>query len=133
MFTTDLSPEFVFTASRSSGPGGQHANKVSTRIELRFSIADSKLLSADEKERLLHKLAHRISKDGYLIVAVQETRSQLQNKALAIAQCYKLIEKALLKPKTRRATKPTRASQLKRLEKKRYDSAKKASRRRPAV
>jgi ribosome-associated protein len=128
----DFSPEFVFNAARSSGPGGQHVNKVSTKIELRFNVQDSHLLLDEEKNILVSKLAGRISKEGTLILVSQSERSQLDNKRNVIEKFYKLIEKALAPAKKRRITQPTITSRIKRLEAKHIHAEKKA-RRKPAL
>ena len=115
----DLSAEFIFQASRSSGPGGQNVNKVNSKIELRFNIQNSSILTDDQKEILLSKLSTKISSDGFLIVISQRDRSQLVNKEDAIRKLYELIEKALRPVKRRKSTRPTRSSVEKRLEGKR--------------
>jgi ribosome-associated protein len=111
----DLSAEFIFQASRSSGPGGQNVNKVNSKIELRFNIHNSSILTDDQKEILLSKLSSKISLDGFLIVISQRDRSQLVNKEDAIRKLYELIEKALRPVKRRKSTRPTRSSVEKRL------------------
>ncbi|MDP3434014.1 MAG: alternative ribosome rescue aminoacyl-tRNA hydrolase ArfB [Bacteroidota bacterium] len=111
----DLSAEFIFQASRSSGPGGQNVNKVNSKIELRFNIQNSSILTDDQKELLLSKLSTKISLDGFLIVISQRDRSQLVNKDDAIRKLYELIEKALRPVKRRKSTRPTRSSVEKRL------------------
>ena len=118
----DLSAEFIFQASRSSGPGGQNVNKVNSKIELRFNIHNSLLFSEDQKEILLSKLSTKISADGFLIVVSQGDRSQLVNKEDAIRKTYELIEKALRPVKRRKRTQPTRSSVEKRLTGKRIKS-----------
>ena len=115
----DLSSEFIFQASRSSGPGGQNVNKVNSKIELRFNIQNSFILTDNQKEILLSKLSAKISLDGFLIVISQRDRSQLVNKEDAISKIYTLIEKALRPVKRRKITRPTRSSVEKRLEGKR--------------
>jgi ribosome-associated protein len=120
--------EFVFIASRSSGPGGQHVNKVSTRIELRLDIPGSKLLKEEEKLILMDKLANRISKEGIIILASQSGRSQYNNRTEVTERFYKLVEKALTPAKRRRPTRPTNASKIKRLESKQLRSEKKLRR-----
>lgn len=120
--------EFQLTASRSSGPGGQHVNKVNTRIELRFSIHKSALLSPEEKELVLHKLKNRINSEGELILTSQSERSQLNNKAKVIQKFYELIGKALSKPKIRKASKPSKRVIEKRLLAKRKQGEKKQNR-----
>ncbi len=127
----DFSSEFSFQASRSSGAGGQNVNKVNSRIELRFSVTDSAILSDDEKTILLIKLASKLTDDGILIITSQVSRSQLENKELCIEKFYKLVEKALTPSKPRRATKPTAASKRKRLDEKKGVSEKKQLRRKP--
>lgn len=124
-------PELVFTASRSSGPGGQHVNKVSTRIELRFNIPGSQLLSTEEKAILMEKLGNRISKEGNLLLVSQSERSQLENRNKVLERFTRLLNKALEPVKMRRATKPTQAARMKRLKRKRNQADKKA-RRKPA-
>lgn len=115
----DLSAEFIFQASRSSGPGGQNVNKVNSKIELRFNIQESNILTDDQKQILLAKLSAKISFDGFLIVISQRDRSQLVNKEDAIKKIYTLIEKALQPVKRRKSTRPTRSSVEKRLASKR--------------
>jgi len=115
----DLSPEFTFQSSRSSGPGGQNVNKVNSKVELRFNITASSLLTDDQKEILLSKLVSKINLEGTLIVVSQRDRSQLVNKEDAIRKTYELIEKALRPVKKRKSTRPTRSSIEKRLTEKR--------------
>lgn len=128
-----LKCEILFSASRSSGPGGQHVNKVSTKIELRFNILKSELLSEEEKAILLQKLKNKINKDGELIIISQEERSQIKNKEAAIEKFIIILKEALTSIKERKATKPTRASLEKRLEEKRLVSEKKSQRKKPDV
>jgi ribosome-associated protein len=121
----DLSSEFTFNTSRSSGAGGQNVNKVNTKVELRFSISNSQILSEGEKSILMEKLASRITTDGELIVVSQDERTQLRNKLNCIEKFYELINKALTPRKKRKPTRPTKASQEKRIDKKRQKSVKK--------
>jgi len=130
-FSKDLSKEFEFITSRSSGPGGQNVNKVNSKVELRFSVFDSKLLTQEEKELLFKKLYHHISNQGILSVTAQTERSQLLNKEIAIQKFYHWIEIALKPEKPRRKTRPTRASKEKRLAGKQIQSQKKESRKKP--
>jgi ribosome-associated protein len=121
----DLSGEFVFQASRSSGPGGQNVNKVNSRVELRFNIPGSQLLDEGQKEILMLKLASKLTTDGTLIVAAQKERSQLMNKEDAVERFYALLEKALRPVKKRKKTRPTKASVEKRISRKKQLSEKK--------
>ena len=116
----DLSPEFIFQASRSSGPGGQNVNKVNSKVELRFNISGSALLNEEQKEILLIKLNSKINAEGFLMIVSQRDRSQLVNKEDTIRKAYEMIEKALRPVKKRKSTKPTRSSVEKRLTEKRF-------------
>lgn len=120
--------EFQWAATRSSGPGGQHVNKVSTRVEVRWSVLLSGVLSDAEKALLWRKLAGKITQSGEIVLAVQESRSQLANKEEAVTRLVQLIASALVVPKTRRATRPTRASVTRRLEGKRLQKQRKQNR-----
>ncbi|MDV7186942.1 alternative ribosome rescue aminoacyl-tRNA hydrolase ArfB [Lutibacter sp. TH_r2] len=125
--------ELNFKAVRSSGAGGQHVNKVFSKIELFYNIEDSNGLSSEEKELLLKKLANKLSKDNTLILTCSESRSQHKNKELAIKKLFKLLKKSLIQPKKRKATKPSKSSIRKRLEKKKKQAYKKAFRRKPSL
>lgn len=118
----DLSSEYTFQSSRSSGPGGQNVNKVNSKVELRFNIPNSSLLTDDQKQILLAKLSTKINGEGFLIVVSQRDRSQLVNKEDAIRKAYELIEKALRPVKKRKVTKPSRSAIEKRLTEKRIKS-----------
>ena len=111
--------EFTFSTSRSSGPGGQNVNKVSTKVELRFSLTSSSIFSAEEKQMIFTKLKNKITKDGELVLVSQSERTQLMNKIVVTEKFYDLISKALTVQKKRRSTKPTLSSKIKRLEGKR--------------
>jgi ribosome-associated protein len=115
VYIPDLSDEFQFLTSRSSGPGGQNVNKVNSKVELRFDIQNSTLLTEDQKEILVVKLASKISSEGILSVVSQRDRSQLANKEDAISKFYLLISKALKPVKHRKSTRPTKGSVEKRL------------------
>jgi ribosome-associated protein len=126
---TEFLPELQFQTARSSGPGGQNVNKVESKVELRFRPAASALLSEEQKQRLLEKLASRLTSEGDLIVTSQEDRSQSRNRELALQKFYELLTKALHRPKARKATKPSAGAVRKRLESKKKNSEKKANRR----
>lgn len=111
----DLSAEFQFLTSRSSGPGGQNVNKVNSKVELRFDIQNSSLLSDEQKEILLVKHSAKISSEGILSIISQRHRSQLSNKEDAISKFNILISKALKPVKRRKSTRPTKGSVEKRL------------------
>jgi len=114
--------ELIYSATRSSGPGGQNVNKVSTKVELRFNLAATYLLSDYEKELIFKKLKKKINKDMELVLVAQEERTQLKNKILVSDKFYELISKSLTLPKKRKPTKPTLTSKIKRLDAKRMRS-----------
>jgi len=124
-----LEREITFVATRSSGPGGQHVNKVSTRVELRFPVFSSELLDEKEKALVYLSLKRYITMDGLLILQCQDERSQVKNKEKVLSTFYALLVKALTPRKKRKPTKPTAASRAKRLESKRLQSVKKVRRR----
>jgi ribosome-associated protein len=126
--TRDFMPELVFSASRSSGPGGQNVNKVSTKMELRFHVMNSVLLTDEEKSLLTQKLQSRINLAGELILVSQSERTQLKNKQAVVEKFYALLSKALKPRKKRKPTRPSAAAREKRLEKKRMISGKKEQR-----
>ncbi len=124
----DFESEFVFISSRSSGAGGQHVNKVNTKIELRFNINNSNLLNTEEKLLIYKKLSNRISKDGILQIISQESRSQIRNKKKCIDKFYEIIEQALIIPKKRKKLRPSKKWHRKRLKNKMFNSEKKENR-----
>jgi ribosome-associated protein len=121
--------ELVFRASRSGGPGGQHVNTSSTRVEVQWNVHESRALGDADRARLLERLGSRIDTAGALRVVASEHRSQRQNREAAEERLAELVRRALVIPKARRATKPTRASKEKRLDAKRRNSSKKRDRR----
>ncbi len=122
--------ELDVRATRSGGPGGQHVNTSSTKIELRWQPGASVALNDAQRERLLLALATKLDGDGWLRVTASEHRSQLQNREAAEARLVAMIRSGLVVPKVRRATKPTRASKTKRLESKSLRSTVKQQRKR---
>jgi ribosome-associated protein len=112
--------ELGFRASRASGPGGQHVNKTSSRVELVWSVRHSPSLGEAQRERLLRRLANRINAAGELVLAEQGSRSQHRNREVVIERFRALLAEALVVPKVRRKSKPSRGAREQRLgEKKR--------------
>lgn len=122
--------EIEFSAVRSQGAGGQNVNKTATAAHLRFDVQASSL-PEDCKQRLLTRRDQRISSDGVIVIKAQASRSLEQNRNDALERLRDLIARAVAVPRMRKATKPTRASKLKRLEGKSRRGALKASRRNP--
>lgn len=133
MKVEEIIKELNFKAIRSSGAGGQHVNKTSSKIELTFDLENSNALSEKEKERLRTKLASKLTNENLLILFCEETRSQHRNKELAIKRFINLIKENLKQPKKRKATKPSRASIQKRLDKKQSNALKKQLRKKPKL
>ncbi len=129
--TENILNEIEFKAVRSSGAGGQHVNKVATRVELTFNLLESKALSQWQKNRLLKKLQPRLTKQGVLILQCGETRSQHKNKALVTNRFFELLEQNLKVSKPRIPTKIPRSVIKKRLKNKKHHSNKKANRGKP--
>jgi ribosome-associated protein len=102
--------ELVWSFVRASGPGGQNVNKVATAVELRFDVEHSPSLPEDVRARLVRLAGSRLTKDGVLIIAAQEHRSQERNREAALARLTALLREALVRPRPRHATRPTRRS-----------------------
>ncbi len=124
----NLIGETKYRFSRSSGPGGQSVNKLSTQVELLFDVVGSVVLSEDQKIVILEKLKNRITNDGFLTIKCDETRSQLKNKGIVLNRFLKLIEDALKPVKERKPTSRSKASVEKRLRNKKVQSNKKKDR-----
>ncbi len=123
--------ELTFRASRSGGPGGQHVNTSSTRIELWWDVARTASLDAEQRARVRARLATRLTEEGLLRIVVSETRSQAQNRQRAIGRFEELLAAALAVVKRRKPTRPSRAAKERRLTDKKQQSARKQQRRRP--
>ena len=119
------------TASRASGPGGQHVNKTSTRVTLRWNARESSALTPTQRRRLLRRLAHRLTRDGEILVHASRQRSRARNRELARERLAELVRDAVVPPRRRIATRPSRGSKARRVETKRARSAVKRTRRRP--
>ena len=114
---------------RSSGPGGQHVNKVATAVQLRFNAKNTGNISAEVYNRLRTIAGSKLTEDGDLIIVSREHRSQSQNRQVALEKLISLLQQAAKKPKRRKPTRPNQASVEKRLRNKRLQSEKKKSRR----
>ncbi|MEO8909899.1 MAG: alternative ribosome rescue aminoacyl-tRNA hydrolase ArfB [Gemmatimonadaceae bacterium] len=121
--------ELDVRVSRASGAGGQHVNKTSSRVEIFWNIAGSKALAEDQRTRLLARLASRLTTEGSIRIVASDMRSQSRNRGLAEERLVETVRRALVVPKKRRATRPTRASKEARLEGKKRHSNKKRERR----
>jgi len=127
-----LLQELQFKAVRSSGAGGQHVNKVSTKIELFFDVLNSSGLTDAEKEKIYLKISNRLTKDNILQLQCDETRSQHKNKEIVIKRFFALLENAFKVAKKRKKTRPSKSSIEKRLKSKKKAAEKKANRSKPS-
>ena len=128
MNTEIISSELNFKAVRSSGAGGQNVNKVSSKMVLIFDVATSQGLDEEEKQLLQTKLKTKISQENLLILTCDEDRSQLKNKRIIIKRFFEMLEKALVKPKKRIATKSTKGANERRIQEKKKAGEIKAGR-----
>jgi len=123
-----LEHEFKLSATRSSGPGGQNVNKVSTKVELRFSVSSSNVLNEDEKDKIFKRLSRFINNEGELLLFSQESRSQHDNRETVIEKFYKLLEEAFKERKPRKKSRVPAGIKKKRLDEKKKRSRLKADR-----
>ncbi len=123
--------ELEFRATRSGGPGGQHVNTSSTRVEVQWNLRTSAAVSEEQRARLLIKLASKIDAEGWIRVVASDSRSQLRNKEAARERLQDLVARGLVVPKRRKETRIPRAEKARRLEQKRRRSDIKRDRRRP--
>lgn len=126
-----LQSECEFKAVRSSGPGGQHVNKTSTKVMLHWDLEASAVFTEEQKERLRQRLASKLTTENQLVLSYDQSRSQHKNKGEVFKNLVQLLEKALVKPKKRKKTRPTLASKKRRLESKKQNAQKKANRKPP--
>lgn len=123
--------EFTWTFSRSSGPGGQNVNKVSSKAQLRWKIDETESLPADVKERFVQKYRRRITTDGDFLISSQRYRDQPKNVDDCLQKLLELILSVAVAPRPRKKTKPSRAARERRLREKKQQSVRKQSRRPP--
>ncbi|WP_458628514.1 alternative ribosome rescue aminoacyl-tRNA hydrolase ArfB [Winogradskyella sp. PC D3.3] len=133
MDVTLLKSEITYKYVRSSGSGGQHVNKVSSKAELYFDLSSSTVFNDEEKQKLSEFLNNRLTKDGVLILACDESRSQFRNKALVTQRFLELIQEGLKEEKKRISTRVPRSVKRKRLKAKRINADKKANRKPPSL
>lgn len=128
MSLAGINKEVKYRTSRSGGAGGQHVNKVSTKVEVLFDVDKSEILTDRQKLIVLYKLKNRITLEGIFCLQCDTTRSQLKNKEIAFNRLIELIKTALAPVKKRKPTKPSKASIQKRLNNKKKLSEKKSNR-----
>lgn len=130
LLMNQIRPELTFSASRSSRPGGQNVNKVSSRITLSWNVSLS-MVDTELKQVILNKLHSRINTEGELQISVQESRSQLQNKEATVQKLQELLVQAFTPRKVRKSTKPSKGAKQARLKSKKQHAEKKKWRQRP--
>lgn len=121
--------ELEVSFTRSSGPGGQHVNKTSTRVEITFDLAHSPSLRDDDRAYLMERLRSKLDTEGRLHIAAQEYRSQLRNRQAAVDRLEAMLQQAILRPKKRKKSRPSKSAVERRLDSKKRESAKKRERR----
>ncbi|MFT7073742.1 alternative ribosome rescue aminoacyl-tRNA hydrolase ArfB [Patiriisocius sp. Uisw_017] len=133
MNTEIVIKELTFKAVRSSGPGGQHVNKTSSKVNVSFDIENSKGLTETEKNKVREKLSNRVSSAAVLSISCSDSRSQHRNKALVVEKLLRLLKKSLRVVKPRKKTKPSRSAIERRVTSKKKNALKKSNRRPPSV
>ena len=133
MDTEKLVKELTFNAVRSGGAGGQHVNKVSSKVILTFDLLSSTVLDEDQKEVLLKNLKTRLTKDNILLLNCSESRSQHKNKKLVISRFLEIVYEGLKIKKIRKKSKPSKANIKRRLERKSRHALKKSNRKKPRI
>ena len=123
--------ELAYDFVRAGGPGGQHVNKSSTAVQLRFNVVTSPSLPEPVRQRLIKLVSNRINDEGVLIISSSEHRSQLRNREAATQRLIGLIRQATHKPRPRKKTRPSRAAKQRRLDSKKRNSRRKSERRKP--
>lgn len=125
---TNFTTELTYKTSRSSGAGGQNVNKVETSVTVMWKVDESQFFTEEEKKLIQSKLKNRINQEGTLQLTVSESRTQLKNKKAATEKILEIVNKSLIKPKPRKATKPSKSQIEKRMKQKKQHSEKKENR-----